>query len=153
MIRMNPPRRPMTTTGGRVLCAAAIFFAAIVATNDGAAAEPGPTAPSALSGFAAKFNPANWKLPSIGSMVMPQKNEQDRIIERKDSLVTEVTSTAKNSWNRTRSALNPMKLIPAGNKTPSKKKEPGFFSRLLSPPASPSSGGVNDFLKQDRVKP
>lgn len=110
--------------------------------------------PSAFSQMTSKLNPANWKMPSFSS-VLPKTNEKERIIERKDSFVDEVTGTAKNSWQRTKAALNPMKLLPAGNKTPSpEKKEPGFFSRLFSPPAaSQNSETVTDFLKQDRIAP
>ena len=116
--------------------------------------ETAKTAPSALTTWAKKLSPTNWAMPSM-KKILPGQDEQNRIIERKDGLMTEVTGSAKNSWQRTKAALNPMNLLPAGNRTPSSKADkPGFFSRLLSPPTpteTPST--VTDFLKQDRVTP
>lgn len=113
------------------------------------------------------MNPANWTMPKLKmpsmSRFLPTKQEQDRVITKKDSLVTEVSNTAKKSWQRTKDTLNPMRLIPAGFKqgaettpAPPAKQEPGFFSRLFSPfpePAEQSaSSTVTDFLKQDAIR-
>ena len=112
------------------------------------------TAPSAITQWAKRLSPSNWKMPSMRS-VLPGQDEQDRIIERKDGLMTEVAGSAQSSWQRTKSALNPMNILPAGNRQPaSETKKPGFFSRLFSPPAPEQTPGtVTDFLKQDRVRP
>ena len=109
------------------------------------------------------LNPANWKMPKLPSMstFLPTKTEQDRVITKKDGLVTEMSTTAKQSWQRTKATLNPMRLIPAGFKqgsqaAPAAKKEPGFFSKLFSP--FPTGGdadskpSVNDFLKQEPIR-
>lgn len=154
---MAMPNVPMhtTKTAYRFLVATVAVIVLWAASITAASAQDvEPSAPSAIPGFVSKLNPANWKMPSFGS-ILPKTSEKDRIIERKDSLVTEMTGTAKNSWTRTKAALNPMKLLPAGNKTPSPEtKKPGFFSRLFSPPAdSQNSGTVTDFLKQDRIAP
>ena len=42
-----------------------------------------------------------------------------------DSLVSEVSTTAKKSWTRTKEALNPMRLIPAGFRQNSETKPDG----------------------------
>ena len=109
----------------------------------------------------------NWKMPKVPmpkfSNMLPSKQEKERVIKKKDGLVAETTQTAKNTWNRTKNALNPMQFMPAGFKSnqtkqpaPStKKKEGGFFNGLFSPfppedkAAKPT---VNEFLKQPRIQ-
>ena len=144
----------------RINLFAALMIAASITIGSGSVRgqfpDETPTAPSALGTMASKLNPANWKMPSFGmpkfSSIMPQTSEQDRIIEKKDGLVSEVSNTAKASWKRTTSALNPMKMLPAANRTPSAtQKKPGFFSRLFSPPPPENSSTVTDFLKRDRI--
>ena len=121
----------------------------------------GGAAPSAIGKWVSNLNPMNWKrpefkLPSFGDL-MPGQGEQDRIIQRKDGLVSEVGASAKNSWQRTKEAFNPMKVLPAANRTPSPSpsgtEKPGFFKRLFTPPPPPQAATVNDFLKQDRIQP
>jgi hypothetical protein len=115
--------------------------------------------------FASGLNPANWKMPKMKmpsmSTFLPTKTEQDRVITKKNSLVEEMSTTAKQSWQRTKTTLNPMRLMPAGFKqnsqsTPATKKEPGFFSKLFSPfPSNVNSEekpNVNDFLKQEQLR-
>ena len=109
------------------------------------------------------LNPANWKMPQLKmpsmSGILPTKNEKDRVIKKKNGLVEEVSNTAKQSWQRTKNTLNPMRLIPTGFKqnqqtTPAPKKEGGFFSNLFSPKpaAKESNQSVTDWLKQDPVR-
>ena len=121
----------------------------------------GGAAPSAIGKWVSNLNPMKWKrpefkMPSFGDL-MPGQSEQDRIIQRKDGLVSEVGASAKNSWQRTKEAFNPMKVLPAGNRTPSQgsagSEKPGFFKRLFTPPPPPQAATVNDFLKQDRIQP
>jgi hypothetical protein len=109
------------------------------------------------------LNPANWrmppfKMPTMGSL-LPTREEKDRVITKKDSLVTEVSDTAKKSWTRTKNALNPMKLIPAGfrqnSQTKPAEKKPGFFSSLLAPfpkKKTEPAPTVTDWLKQEPVR-
>ncbi|SMP53492.1 hypothetical protein SAMN06265222_104121 [Neorhodopirellula lusitana] len=117
------------------------------------------------SGFGAvfqKLNPANWKAPSfqMPSFLVPQE-DKTRIVERKDGLVADIKGTASRSWTRTRETLNPARLNPmnlfagtgdtAGTATGESK--PGFFSSLLSPPATEPAervASVNEFLGQER---
>ena len=124
----------------------------------------GDTAPSAVSapGFGdlvSKLNPANWKMPTLRmpkvADVMPGSDEKDRIIQKKDGLLSEVGKTASSSWKKTKDALNPMNVLPASSRSPAGGEEkPGFFKRLFSPPASAgteSSGSdVNSFLRGQR---
>jgi hypothetical protein len=111
------------------------------------------------------LNPANWNMPKLKMPTMatflPSKQEKERVITKKDSLVDEVSNTAKQSWKRTKDTLNPMRLLPAGFKqtSPTKtapKKQGGFFSSLFAPfpPDSDRSDkpSVNDWLKQDPVR-
>ena len=109
----------------------------------------------------------NWKMPKVQmpkfSSMLPSKQEKERVIKKKDGLVSETTQTAKNTWNRTKKALNPMQFMPAGFKSnqtkqpapTAKKKEGGFFNGLFSPyppeekTAKPT---VNEFLKQPRIQ-
>ncbi|TWU02418.1 hypothetical protein [Stieleria varia] len=115
------------------------------------------TGPGPLSQLASGLNPMNWKMPSFGKL-LPSKDEKERVVKQKDSLVTEVSNTAKRSWKRTKETLNPMRIIPAGFRgdstpAPAEKKEGGFFSSFMKPaeeektPATPIG-----FLRQDPVK-
>jgi hypothetical protein len=112
------------------------------------------------------LNPANWNLPkfqmpSFGK-ILPTKREKKRVITKKDSLVDEVSNTAKQSWQRTKETLNPMRLMPAGfrqNQQPAparRESQGGFFQKLFSPfsgqPAEPEAKSVTDWLKQDPVR-
>ena len=128
-------------------------------------AQDPPLPGNPLTQFASGLNPANWNLPKMKmpsmSTFLPTKTEQDRVITKKNSLVDEVSTTAKQSWQRTKTTLNPMRLIPAGFKqnsetVPKAKKEPGFFSKLFSPfptkEDSESNQSVNDFLKQETIR-
>ncbi|OYP36586.1 hypothetical protein [Rhodopirellula sp. MGV] len=114
--------------------------------------------PSPVSQVMNNLNPMNWKMPSLGS-ILPNKEEKDRVITKKNNLVTEVSTTAKKSWQRTKETLNPMRLIPAGfrqNTTtaPAEPKSESFFSKLLNPfpPKEEESPTVTEWLKQDPIK-
>ncbi|MEM6364310.1 MAG: hypothetical protein AAF745_07780, partial [Planctomycetota bacterium] len=120
-------------------------------------------------GFGAKMNPANWKMPKpsfrLPNFLVPQ-DDQNRIVERKSSLVTDVKTTASKSWQRTKELFNPARYNPmnlltggAGNSTtPKPNSSPGFFRSLFTPPpaAAPAPesrvAGVNDFLSQERPR-
>jgi hypothetical protein len=140
-------------------------FVFVSAVNAGAqeVVEETSKAPS-LGQMASGLNPMNWEMPSFKMPsfrnMLPGAKEKEAIIEKKDGLVTEVGKSVSSSWQRTKSALNPMKLMPVSEKSNVQEtKEPGFFSRLFSPPASSASsskdstGSVNDFLSQERPQP
>lgn len=122
---------------------------------------PAPSHAQESGGFAKGLNPMNWKMPEFKmpsfKTMMPGAQEQDRIIEKKDGLMSEIGKSASNSWQRTKKSLNPMNVLPIGNKSnvqTMEKKEPGFFSRFFSPPAKKGdSGTMTDFLKLDRPAP
>ena len=127
------------------------------------------------------MNPQNWKMPemkmpkmrmpkmrmpSFGN-IMPGKAEKDRIVKRKDSLVTEVKQTAHRSWTKTKQTLNPKRLIPAAfladdndRQSPVRQSSggtlDGFFGNIMSPPEpfgdeeSKSNSTVTDFLRQNK---
>lgn len=108
-----------------------------------------------------KLNPMNWKVPSFRlPNFLVHNDDQERIVERKNGLVSDVKSTASRSWQRTKETFNPARLNPmnlfAGTSTDSTtEKKPGFFSSLLSPaPAEPEErvATVNDWLGQERPK-
>src|SRR6056297_2956780 len=118
--------------------------------------------PSPVSRLAHGLNPANWSLPKLPDLrtLLPGSQEKARIKKKKNSLVEEVSKTASASWQRTRQALDPQKLIPmrmfpASARTPSAQptaKEPGFFSSLFSFGKSSQDDEmtVNGFLRQSR---
>ena len=125
--------------------------------------EPLPGSP--VTRMMSGLNPANWRMPKLKmpsmATFLPTKQEKDRVITKKDSLVDEMSTTAKTSWLRTKETLNPMRLIPAGFKqdgqtAPAAKKEGGFFSSLFAPfpPETDESEkpSVNEWLKQDPVR-
>ena len=127
------------------------------------AAEPLPP-PNPLVRMVNGLNPANWKMPKVKmptmSTFLPTREEKDRVITKKDSLVSEVSTTAKKSWTRTKEALNPMRLIPAGFRQnsetkPVEEKKPGFFSSLFAPyppEETEPAQSVTDWLKQEPVR-
>tara|TARA_R110002049_G_scaffold182485_3_gene350398 strand:+ start:12116 stop:12598 length:483 start_codon:yes stop_codon:yes gene_type:complete len=131
-----------------------------------------PEAEGPFSRLAQGLNPANWTMPkfempkfSAPSMpslksVLPGQDEKQRIVEKKDGLVTEVSKTASSSWTKTKEALNPMKMAswrPFGGDTTDKpeEKSPGFFASLFQGPepeeARPTT--VTDFLGQNKLSP
>ncbi len=121
-------------------------------------AEMSDTGPSPLSRMASGVNPMNWKMPKLGNL-LPSKQEKEQVVEKKDSLVSEVSNTAKRSWKRTKDTLNPMRILPAGfrgesSQPAAKPKEGGFFSSFLSPSSEekkPEATPIG-FLRQDPVK-
>jgi hypothetical protein len=145
---------------------AAVVVGCLVFASQASAQEidEGTSKAPSLGQMASGLNPMNWEMPSFKMPsfrnMLPGAKEKDAIIEKKDGLVTEVGKSMSSSWQRTKSALNPMKLMPVSNKSNVKdSKEPGFFSRLFSPPESAASsnnastGSVNDFLKGERPQP
>lgn len=140
-----------------------LLIALLPLTSAAAAQEPDadPQLPGTpLAGMFSALNPANWKMPKM-STFLPSKKEKERVITKKNSLVDEMSITAKQSWQRTKTTLNPMRLIPAGFKTnsqtkPAPKKEGGFWSNLFAPfPKSDrelDKPDVNDFLRQDPIR-
>lgn len=125
------------------------------------------TGQSPMGQLASGLNPMNWKMPQWKMPnfreMLPAQEEKARIKKKKDGLVSEVTQTASNSWNRTKAALNPQKLNPVNFFTasartpstqPSKPAKPGFFQSLFAPAEPPKDNStVTDFLRQSRPSP
>jgi len=119
------------------------------------------SSPGGMSSVVSKLNPLNWKMPKaklrLPNFLVPNK-DQDRIVKRKDGLVSDVKKTASSSWQRTKEVFNParwnpMQLFTAPEPRPSQPKSPGFFQGLFSPKASEPDeqiANVNDFLSQER---
>ncbi len=141
----------------------ALLFSSVVFLDPGQcrADEATPTTP--FGRMVHGLNPANWKMPTFSGL-LPQQEEKARLTKKKDSLVDEVGQTASNSWNRTKTALNPQRLNPvrfftASAATPAtptqQEQKPGFFSSLFSPSAPPekTSTTTSDFLSQPRPTP
>ncbi len=127
----------------------------LATTGSVVAQEPGTTQPS----IATKLNPMNWKMPAfhMPEFLVP-KNDQERIVERKDTLVSDIKTTTSQSWQRTKTTfsparLNPMNLFSGSTTQPGHQTKPGFFSSLFSPAESKPEARVatvNEFLNQDR---
>lgn len=144
---------------------AILIFAALCPTLATAqsSSQPGP-----VGSMFQKMNPMNWKMPAMKAPsfrlpnFMVQQNDQERIVERKNTLVTDVKSTASRSWQRTKETLNPARLNPmnlfAGPSTnappPRNDSSPGFFKSMFTSPPEPEErvANVNDFLNQQRPK-
>ncbi|WDQ16028.1 hypothetical protein [Rhodopirellula sp. P2] len=162
------PRFKMSPFSHRLTVCVCLFVGSqfLVATSASAQdAEPG-----AFSKMAQTLNPANWKMPSMPkapSFRMPSflvpDDDQNRIVERKDGLMTDVKNTASASWQRTKETFNPARLNPmnmfAGAGTQStateKSDSPGFFSSMFGAPKAETGpeervANVNDFLGQQR---
>ncbi|MGB7345399.1 MAG: hypothetical protein WBD20_14380 [Pirellulaceae bacterium] len=136
------------------------FVAALVATPMATADEYQPVTP--VGRMMQGLNPANWKMPTMKTF-LPGQADKDRIIKRKDGLVTDVKDTASRSWTKTKETLNPMRLIPTSLFTPMEQQaapasEPvqkaGFFSSMFGggqqAEVQQTSGNVNDFLRQNK---
>lgn len=126
--------------------------------------------PGAFSKMAQTLNPANWKMPSMPKapgfrmpgFLVPNA-DQERIVERKNGLMTDVKTTASKSWQRTKEAFNPARLNPmnmfagagTGPTPPAQSDSPGFFSSMFGAPKAATGpeervANVNDFLGQQR---
>lgn len=162
------PRFEMSPFSRRLTVCVCLFVGSqcMAATSASAqGAEPG-----AFSKMAQTLNPANWKMPSMPkapafrmpSFLVPNE-DQDRIVERKNGLMTDVKTTASKSWQRTKETFNPARLNPmnmfAGTgtetKSTSQSDSPGFFSSMFgAPQAAPGPeervANVNDFLDLER---
>ncbi|WP_246113027.1 hypothetical protein [Allorhodopirellula solitaria] len=141
----------------RILTSVAML-AGLTLANMGSlpAQEPDETAPTSA---AAKLNPANWSMPSFRLPdFLVRNDDQERIVERKNTLVGDIKTTASESWQRTKDTFNPARLNPmnlfAGDSNQSTdEKKPGFFSTLLAPMTPEPEervATVNEFLNQDR---
>lgn len=122
--------------------------------------------PSPMARMVSGMNPANWtmpewKMPNFRS-ILPGQDEKTRIKKKKDGLFSEVSTTASNSWTKTKQVLNPQKLNPArmfttGAKTPAVKSQPakpGFFRSLFTPdPPDKEVKSVSDWMRQSRPQP
>ncbi|MEO9930663.1 hypothetical protein [Rhodopirellula bahusiensis] len=162
------PRFEMSPFSRRLTVCVCLFVGSqcMAATSVSAqGAEPG-----AFSKMAQTLNPANWKMPSMPktpSFRMPTflvpNADQDRIVERKDGLMTDVKNTASASWQRTKETFNPARLNPmnmfagAGTeKAPASESDsPGFFSSMFGAPKAATGpeervANVNDFLDLQR---
>ncbi len=133
----------------------AFVFAISSASSSFAQQSGAPPSSSAPS----KLNPMNWKMPSfhMPEFLVPN-DDQERIVQRKNTLVGDIKSTSSKSWQRTKAIFNPARLNPmnmfAGpTPPPGHQKKPGFFSSLLSPSTPEPEervATVNQFLNQDR---
>jgi hypothetical protein len=142
-----------------VVVALSLFVAVIAAAPTLSGDEYQPQTP--VGRMMKGLNPANWKMPTLKTF-MPGQDDKDRIIKRKDGLVTDVKQTASRSWAKTKETFNPMRLIPGGlfagdSQAAPKSSEPvqkaGFFSSLMGnaqTDVEQTSGSVNDFLNQNR---
>lgn len=145
-----------------------ILFIAICVSLSSATAQEAGSSSTRDAGAAplGPLNPANWKMPSFKMPslegMLPQAEEKQRIVKKKDSFFSEIGKTVSNSWNRTKEAFNPQKLNPtrfltASSRTPSKQaseSKPGFFSSLFSSGKEDhSKSSTLDFLKRDRPQP
>lgn len=158
----------------RYVAIAIASLSLVVFTNLSVVKAETPEEASAFSKATAAMNPMNWKMPEVKMpkwkmpnfrSILPTKKEQEQINEKKDGLFDQVGKTASNSWSKTKTALSPSNLNPARFFTtssksavetvPAKDKEPGFWSRLLSPwpEEEPQQTTVTDFLRQPRVGP
>jgi hypothetical protein len=120
-----------------------------------------------MAQIASGLNPLNWRMPQWKMpnfrRLLPGNEEKARIKNKKDGLFDEVGKTASNSWNKTKTALDPQKLNPANFFTasartpsaPKAKEKPGFFRSLFAPEpeVEKSNATVTDFLRQSRPGP
>jgi hypothetical protein len=162
------PRFEMSPFSRRLtLCVCLLVGSQCLAATSASAQE---AEPGALSKVAQTLNPANWKMPSLPkapSFKMPAflvpEADQNRIVERKDGLMTDVKNTASASWQRTKETFNPARLNPmnmfagAGTESTATKQSesPGFFSSLFGAPKAETGpeervANVNDFLGLER---
>jgi len=145
----------------RLCLISSVMIGLVAFSNDNVLAEQQP---SMVSKVAEKVNPINWKMPSfrLPNFLVPN-NEQDRIVQRKNTLVQDIKDTSSRSWQRTKQIFNPARLNPmnllagpdAGGSRADDPNKPGFFSSLLSPvPSEPTErvATVNEFLGQERPK-
>ena len=97
------------------LCLAVLFGISVVSGDSPSVQDPAATSP--ISRVAQGLNPANWKMPQFNvpdfRSLLPGQQDKDRIIKKKDNLIDDVSKTASNSWQKTKTALNPMKLAPS----------------------------------------
>ncbi|MEM1228130.1 MAG: hypothetical protein AAGJ40_20765 [Planctomycetota bacterium] len=123
---------------------------------------------SGFGGMMQKLNPMNWKMPKPSFRLpnfLVRTDDQNRIVERKDTLLTDVQTTASKSWQRTKesfspSLLNPRNLFAGPNAgkpatPPSTNGTPGFFGGMIGGPAKEPDARVADvteFLGQQRPK-
>lgn len=91
------------------------------------------------------INPTKWDWPS-----MPWSQEPPRIQKKSEGVVSNLNQSAKKSWSKTKSVLNPSRLFINDDKPkPAKQKDSstGFFSGLFAPKEEPKEvNTVNDFL-------
>jgi len=146
----------------------AVLLAAIIihfSAHSEAAAQSPTDSGMTIGQMASRLNPANWTMPKLRMPKMPSllpgQEDRTRIVKKRDNLLTDVSDTAKRSWQRTKETLNPARLNPmnlfAGNSdTPASTntpKKPGFFSSLFAPPEPQERvASVSDWLKQERPR-
>lgn len=167
-VALNNPRRNLivdlhslgdSALPGRALLAWVLLLGFTLAWAEPTVAQT--TQPSAASAVAEKINPMNWRMPSFRlPNFLVRDEEQERIVKRKNGLVTDIKDTASRSWQRTKETFNPARLNPMNlfaGPTPTQpgdgEKKPGFFSSLLSPAAPQPEervATVNEWLGQER---
>lgn len=141
----------------RIIVVSIVFVCGSWLISESASAQQ--TAGGEPSTFTEKINPMNWRVPSFRLPdFLVRHDEQERIVERKNGLVTDIKGTASRSWQRTKETfnparLNPMNLFAGPAPQPQAEKKPGFFSSLLGP-AKPEPeeriATVNEWLGQER---
>ena len=151
--------RFVTPNSRNVIVALSLVMAMIAAAPNATADEYQPQTP--VGRMMKGLNPANWKMPTMKTF-LPAKEDKDRIIKRKDGLMTDVKQTAARSWTKTKETLNPMRLIPTGlfagsGASTERASEPvqkaGFFNSLMGnnqADVQQTSTTVNDFLRQNK---
>jgi len=134
-------------------------FAVLVATSSSNVAVAGPpmTGSSKSDGDSSwldAVNPKQWSLPTMPAM--PWSEERPRIQKKSKSMISSMSSSAKNGWAKTKNALDPRGLFEAdpkvkskGTKSTGRDTEEGFFGGLFKPEEKPKEiKTVNDFLSQ-----
>jgi len=144
-----------------------ILFALTAATPVFADSPAGTGGPGTIGNMLHGLNPMNWTMPQFNRpnfrSVLPGQEDKRRIVKKKDSLFDDVSKTASNSWQKTKTVLNPMNLAPSNlfgggpaASRPAEPESPGFFSSIFQPasarqPSQPTT--VTDFLSQQKPSP
>ena len=168
-MRSTTPQMKLTVIVAALICTGTIG-------TDRASAQDGYEPQTPVGKMAQSLNPQNWQMPKFKmpkfkmpemktpmlKRILPGADEKDRIVKRKNSLVSEVKQTAHRSWTKTKEMLNPMRLIPASflapadeSVKPAEKSSAmnGFFGNVLNRPEPAKKNDdatVTDFLRQTK---
>ena len=132
------------------------IFVAISSSNLAVAGPPmtGSSKSDGDTSWLDSLNPKQWSLPTMPAM--PWSAERPRIQKKSKSIISNMNSSAKNGWAKTKNALDPRGLFepdpkarPKMTKSSGKDTEEGFFGGLFKPEEKPKEiKTVNDFLSQ-----